>query len=64
MNEIAYAIGDFIIKAFDSMGAEIIGDVFRWGGIAETGYGAIFIMLGIIAVLFIVKKINGSCDVR
>ena len=40
MDKVANEIGHYIIRAFDAMGAEIIGDVFRWSGVTETGYGA------------------------
>ena len=56
MDKIANEIGHYIIRAFDAMGAEIIGDVFRWGGVTGTGYGAIFIVLVILVVIYIVKK--------
>ena len=56
MDKIAYGIGNFIVKAFDYVGAEIIGDVFRWSGVTGLGYGAIFIIMVIILVIYIVKK--------
>lgn len=56
MDRIAYEIGNFIVKAFDSIGMEIIGDLFRWSGVTGAGYGAIFIIIIIFFLFYIIKK--------
>jgi hypothetical protein len=56
MDRIAYEIGNFIIKAFDYVGMEIVGDIFRWSGVTGAGYGAIIIIIIIIFLFYIIKK--------
>jgi hypothetical protein len=56
MDNIAYEIGNFIIKAFDYAGMEIVGDIFRWSGVMGAGYGVIFIIIIIIFLFYIIKK--------
>ena len=55
MDNIVYEIGNFIIKAFDYVGMEIVGDIFRWSGVTGAGYGVIFIIIIIIFLLYIIN---------
>ena len=56
MDDIALAAGNFIMEAFEALGADVFVETIEWIGVATVGYGIIFITVALILLIVFTQR--------